>query len=131
MARNPSKKSKDSDENSVYLEEKNTITEDKLQEIMKRTESMQGLPDTLKMEHFLKVYREKLNIIDKFFSLQLSQFESKYLNIFHKLKQIQNNIDDDSSEGSNYQLDNHERAQLEFSTSMKRAISTIYNFTSL
>ena len=130
MARSPSKKSKDSDENSVYLEEKNTITENKLNEIMKRTESMQGLPDTLKMEHFIKVYREKLQIIDKFFSLQISQFETKYLNILYKLKQIKNNFDDDSSEGSNSQLDNHERAQLEFSTSMKRAISTIYNFTS-
>ena len=130
MARRPSKKSKDSDENSVYLEEKNTITENKLTEIMKRTESMQGLPDTLKMEHFIKVYREKFQIVDKFFSLQISQFETKYLNILYKLKQIKNNFDDDSSEGSNSQLDNHERAQLEFSTSMKRAISTIYNFTS-
>ena len=130
MARSPSKKSKDSDENSVYLEEKNTITENKLNEIMKRTESMQGLPDTFKMEHFLKIYREKLQIIDKFFSFQISQFETKYLNIYYKLKQIKNNFDDDSSEGSNSQLDNHERAQLEFSSSMKRAISTIYNFTS-
>ena len=81
MARRPSKKSKDSDENSVYLEEKNTLTEEKLHEIMKRTESMQGLPDTLKMDHFLKVYREKVGIIDKFFSKQLSQYETKYLNI--------------------------------------------------
>ena len=130
MARNPNKKSKDSDENSVYLEEKHAITEDKLHEIMKRTEEMQGLPDTLKMEHFLKVYKEKIEIVDKFFSLQISQFETKYLNIAYKMNQIKNNLNDDSSEESNSQLNNHERAQLDFATSMKRAISTIYNFTS-
>ena len=48
------------------------------------------------------------------------------------MKQIKKN-DDDSSEISDNiksQLDNHERDELDFATSFKRALSTIYNFTS-
>ena len=124
--------SKDPEQNSLYLEEENEMSEEQKTEIMKKIDEMSGLPDTIKMEYFFQFYREKMKIVDKFFSNQIKNNEKKFLNIQSKMKQIKKN-DDDSSEISDNiksQLDNHERDELDFATSFKRALSTIYNFTS-
>ena len=123
---------KDQEQNSLYLDEENEMSEEQKNEIMKKIEEMSGLPDTIKMEYFFQFYREKMKIVDKFFSSQIRANETKFLNIQSKMKQIKKS-DDDSSDNSDTlssQLDNHERDELDFATSFKRALSTIYNFTS-
>ena len=122
----------DQEQNSLYLDEENEMSEEQKKEIMKKIEEMSGFPDTIKMEYFFQFYREKMKIVDKFFSSQIRANEKKYLNIQSKMKQIKKSEDDSSDNSSSLssQLDNHERDELDFATSFKRALSTIYNFTS-
>ena len=85
----------DQEQNSLYLEE-NNIGDDKKNEIVLKINEISGLPDTLKLEYFLKFYKEEMVIIDKFFSNQIQANENKYLNIKYKMKEL--NLKEDFSE---------------------------------
>ena len=117
----------DQEQNSLYLEE-NNIGDDKKNEIVLKINEISGLPDTLKLEYFLKFYKEEMVIIDKFFSNQIQANENKYLNIKYKMKEL--NLKEDFSENLIEKLDKHEREELDYASSFKRALSSIYNFTS-
>ena len=121
------------EQNSIYLEEKNSITTEKKSEIINRIDLLHGLPETLKLDQFLKFYYEKIKVLDNFFTSQINSNEKKCLNIQLKLnisKKGKNDESEDSSNDSGSQLDYHERDELDYATSLKRALSNMYNFCS-
>ena len=124
--------SEDSDTTTIYLEDKNP---QKKREILQIIEEMKGLNDTQKKEYFKNFYESKVELIDKFFSWKLSDYQQYFLNTKLKMEQLKENNKkikeenkSENSEVDNYQ--NRERDEFDYATSWKRVLSSLYNFTS-
>ena len=122
-------KNNDSDEEnfSEILEEKNLIELEKRESILKKLEEISELLDTSKLEHYINFYSEKLKIVDDFFLLKLNDYIAKFEHIKEKINKIKNNNTDIESSNDS---EHHERDEFGYATSWKRALSTLYTYTS-
>ena len=122
-------KNNDSDEEnfSEILEEKNLIELEKREKILKKLEEISELLDTSKLEHYINFYSEKLKIVDDFFLLKLNDYIAKFEHIKEKINKIKNNNTDIESSNDS---EHHERDEFGYATSWKRALSTLYTYTS-
>ena len=124
---NPELRNKEKDEemNSEILEEKSLITSEKKNEIIKRLEEISDLLDTLKLDHFMKFYDEKLKIVDEFFIFKLNEYHEKFNKIKETIFKMKEKTNDSKSDN-----EHHERDEFGYATSWKRALSTLYTHTS-
>ena len=84
------------------------------------------------LSKFLKIYKEKINIINEFFTKKLEEFENKLDNSKKKMmikNQILSRKDTMERNRENQKL-NAERDEMGYAVSWKRALSTLYNETS-
>ena len=123
-----------SETTTINLEKKKTLTPEMKKRIIKQIEDMSDLNNNLKSEHFIKFYEEKLKVVNEFFVWKLNDYEEKYLNTKEKIDTIKEQFEkrsDNSSQKSNKSdLNNLERDEFDFATSWKRALSSLFNFTS-
>ena len=93
-------------------------------------EDLSGYSNEEKLTKFLKIYREKIVVVNEFFTKKLEEFENKLENSKKKmLIKNQNFSRRDSVERINIQQ-NAERDEMGYAVSWKRALSTLYNETS-
>ena len=133
------KKSQDIDSIIDPNEKKPLLENEKMNEheIEKRekimeAEDLSGYPNEEKLSRFLKIYREKISMVNEFFTKKLEEFESKFENTKKKMKiKNQNLLRKDTLERNRAnQMLNAERDEMGYAVSWKRALSTIYNETS-
>jgi hypothetical protein len=94
--------------------------------IMEKIEDSSDLFDSLKIEHFIKFYSEKVKIVDDFFITKLNEFINKFDKIKEQISNMKMNNDD--SETKNHK--HHDRDEFGYATSWKRALSSLYIYTS-
>ena len=94
--------------------------------IMEKVEDSSDLFDSLKIEHFIKFYSEKVKIVDDFFITKLNEFINKFDKIKEQISNMKMNNDD--SETKNHK--HHDRDEFGYATSWKRALSSLYIYTS-
>ena len=123
-----------SETTTINLEKKKTLTKEMKKKIIQQIEDMSDLNDNLKSTNFIKIYEEKLKVVNEFFVWKLNDYEEKYLNTKEKIDNIKEQLEkksDNSSQKSNKSdLNNLERDEFDFATSWKRALSSLFNFTS-
>ena len=95
-------------------------------------EDLSGYTNEEKLTKFLKIYREKIAVVNEFFTKKLEEFENKLEN--SKRKMIIKNrtlLRRDSVERERVNIQqNAERDEMGYAVSWKRALSTLYNETS-
>ena len=89
-------------------------------------EDLSLLPDEEKISKFISIYRNKIKLVDEFFTYKLQEFSGELNKIEYKM----NFIDNSSSEHSHGPEMKSKTDELGYAVSWKRALSTIYNETS-
>lgn len=89
-------------------------------------EDLSILPDEQKISKFILIYRNKIKLVDEFFTKKLQDFSTELNKIEYKM----NFIDNSSSEQSFDPEKKSETDELGYAVSWKRALSTIYNESS-
>ena len=126
-----------SDTTTINLEKKKTLTPEMKKKIIEKIEDMSLLNNSEKSKNFCKFYEEKLKIVNDFFIWKLDDYEQKFLNTKNKIDNLReqkeeeinnNNSKNNNSDNSDYI--NVERDEFDFATSWKRALSSLFNFTS-
>ena len=88
---------------------------------------LEKLDDTSKLENFIKFYSEKVKVVDDFFILKLNEFIDKFDKIKEQISDMKMNKDDDSESKNNK---HHDGDEFGYATSWKRALSSLYIYTS-
>ena len=120
-------------------EKKSFLQQEKMKEheIVKRekimeAEDLSGYSNEEKLSKFLNIYREKIALVNDFFTKKLVEFENKLEN--SKKKMLIKNRDllrkDSMDRIRANQQQNAERDEMGYAVSWKRALSTLYNETS-
>ena len=127
--------SNNSETTTIYVKEKDPL---KKRELLNQIEDLSELDDNQKKEHFKRFYESKVELVDKFFCWKLSDYEQYFLNTKQKMekskengkknKNVKNEETDSLSQIGDY--NNPERDEFDYATSWKRALSSLYNFTS-
>ena len=124
-----------SETTTIYVKEKDPLRK---REILNQIEDLSELNDNQKKEHFKRFYESKVELVDKFFCWKLSDYQQYFLNTKQKMekskengkknKNVKNEETDSLSQIGDY--NNPERDEFDYATSWKRALSSLYNFTS-
>ncbi len=127
--------SNNSETTTIYVKEKDPL---KKRELLNQIEDLSELDDNQKKEHFKRFYESKVELVDKFFCWKLSDYEQYFLNTKQKMekskengkknKNVKNEETDSLSQIDD--CNNPERDEFDYATSWKRALSSLYNFTS-
>ena len=127
--------SNNSETTTIYVKEKDPL---KKRELLNQIEDLSELDDNQKKEHFKRFYESKVELVDKFFCWKLSDYQQYFLNTKQKMekskengkknKNVKNEETDSLSQIGDY--NNPERDEFDYATSWKRALSSLYNFTS-
>ncbi len=121
---------------TIYVKEKDPLRK---REILNQIEDLSELDDNQKKEHFKRFYESKVELVDKFFCWKLSDYERYYLNTKQKMEKSKENIKKKNKKLNNEESEslsqvddynNPERDEFDYATSWKRALSSLYNFTS-
>ena len=122
-----------SETTTIYVKEKDPL---KKRELLNQIEDLSELDDDQKKEHFKRFYESKVELVDKFFCWKLSDYEQYFLNTKQKMEKTKENgkknknIYNEESLSKNDDYNNPERDEFDYATSWKRALSSLYNFTS-
>ena len=122
-----------SETTTIYVKEKDPLRK---REILNQIEDLSELNDNQKKEHFKRFYESKVELVDKFFCWKLSDYEQYFLNTKQKMEKTKENgkknknIYNEESLSKNDDYNNPERDEFDYATSWKRALSSLYNFTS-
>ena len=122
-----------SETTTIYVKEKDPRRK---REILNQIEDLSELNDNQKKEHFKRFYESKVELVDKFFCWKLSDYEQYFLNTKQKMEKTKENgkknknIYNEESLSKNDDYNNPERDEFDYATSWKRALSSLYNFTS-
>ena len=125
--------SNNSETTTIYVKEKDPLRK---REILNQIEDLSELNDNQKKEHFKRFYESKVELVDKFFCWKLSDYEQYFLNTKQKMEKTKENgkknknIYNEESLSKNDDYNNPERDEFDYATSWKRALSSLYNFTS-
>ena len=87
---------------------------------------IETLEDTLKLENFIKFYSDKVKIVDDFFILKLNEFIDKFDRIKEQISNMLMNKEDSEDKDNK----NHDGDEFGYATSWKRALSSLYIYTS-
>ena len=90
-------------------------------------EDLSLLPNEQKLERFMIIYKEKIKIIDDFFTMKLKEYSSELNKLENKMNLTMENPSNDESLVSEM---NAERDEMGYAVSWKRALSSLYNETS-
>ncbi len=90
-------------------------------------EDLSLLPNEKKLERFMIIYKEKIKIIDDFFTMKLKEYSSELNKLENKMNLTMENPSNDESLVSEM---NAERDEMGYAVSWKRALSSLYNETS-
>ena len=101
-------------------------------EKIREAEDLSSYSNEEKLTKFLKIYKEKISVVNEFFTKKLEEFENKLENSKRKmLAKNQNLLRRNSIEIKRAnELLNAERDEIGYAVSWKRALSTLYNETS-
>ena len=123
----------DTNEKKPFLQPENINEHEMIKrEKIMEAEDLSGYSNEEKLSKFLKIYKEKINIVNEFFTKKLEEFENKLENSKKKMK-IKNQIlsrKDTMERDRENKLLNSERDEMGYAVSWKRALSTLYNETS-
>ena len=99
---------------------------------IREAEDLSSYSNEEKLTKFLKIYKEKISVVNEFFTKKLEEFENKLENSKRKmLAKDQNLLRRNSIEIKRAnELLNAERDEIGYAVSWKRALSTLYNETS-
>ena len=89
-------------------------------------EDLSLLPNDEKLSRFIIIYKDKIKIVDDFFSKKLKEYISELNNLESKMYLM----DDESNNESFVEEINAERDEMGYAVSWKRALSSLYNETS-
>ena len=92
-------------------------------------EDLSIYPNHEKLSRFIQIYKEKIKLVDDFFTQKLREFDSELVrlqNTFDVMNIIENPNDDEKIA----QELNAERDVMGYAVSWKRALSHLYNYTS-
>ena len=88
-------------------------------------EDLSLLPNDLKVINFVRIYREKLKLIDNFFSTKLVDFTEELNKIKYRMNMVEVSSSDESYFGVKSESD-----EMGYAVSWKRSLSNLYNQTS-
>ena len=118
-------------ESNISIEVPVNIPETKKSKMKRKrileAEDLSLLPNEQKLERFMIIYKEKIKIIDDFFTMKLKEYSSELNKLENKMNLTMENPSNDESLVSEM---NAERDEMGYAVSWKRALSSLYNETS-
>ena len=118
------------DSMSIPVPVKENIPETKAFKMKKKrildAEDLSLLPNNEKLSRFIIIYKDKIKLVDDFFTKKLEE----YISELNKLENKMNFIDNPSNNESFVEEINAERDEMGYAVSWKRALSSLYNETS-
>ena len=118
------------DSMSITVPVKEKIPETKAFKMKKKrildAEDLSLLPNNEKLSRFIIIYKDKIKLVDDFFTKKLEE----YISELNKLENKMNFIDNPSNDESFVEEINAERDEMGYAVSWKRALSSLYNETS-